>query len=64
VFEHIGDALAILITLDHIFMNSPMLKEHWNQYKRSARGHPGREGVVRPGLVGAIVHWLGLMAIH
>ena len=34
VFEHIGDALGILITLDHIFAQSGTLREHWKQYKR------------------------------
>ena len=34
VFEHIGDALGILITLDHIFAQGGTLREHWEQYKR------------------------------
>ena len=34
VFQHIGKALAILITLDHIFATGDTFKEHWDQYKR------------------------------
>lgn len=34
VFQHIGKALAILITLDHIFTSGGTFHEHWNQYKR------------------------------
>lgn len=34
VFEHIADALGILITLDKIFAEGRTLREHWNQYKR------------------------------
>ena len=34
VFESMGDALAILITLDEIFKAGDTFKEHWTQYKR------------------------------
>ena len=34
VFHHVGKALAILITLDHIFTVGDTFREHWNQYKR------------------------------
>jgi WASH complex subunit 7 len=41
IFEHIGDALAILITLDNIFDHIGLFKDHWTHYKRiltSVRG--------------------------
>ena len=34
VFEALGDALTILITLDEIFKAGETFKEHWTQYKR------------------------------
>ena len=34
VFEYLGQALAILITLDTIFCNAPLFSDHWTQYKR------------------------------
>lgn len=34
VFEHLGDALAILLTLDEIFDSLVIFREHWNDYKR------------------------------
>ena len=34
VFEHIGSALGILITLDYIFTMGTTFQEHWKQYKR------------------------------
>ena len=34
VFEAVGDALAILITLDEIFKAGDTFREHWTQYKR------------------------------
>ncbi len=34
VFEHLGDLLAVLITLEKILDNSVIFKEHWKQYKR------------------------------
>ena len=39
VFEHIGKALAILVTLDHIFASAITFHEHWSQYKRSGFAH-------------------------
>ena len=39
VFEHIADALGILITLDQIFAEGGTLREHWNQYKRSTNAY-------------------------
>eukprot|EP00794_Sanderia_malayensis_P006146 gene6146-6852_t len=34
VFEHLGDLLAVLITLEKILANSVIFKDHWKQYKR------------------------------
>ena len=34
VFETVGDALTILITLDEIFKAGERFTEHWTQYKR------------------------------
>ena len=34
IFEHLGDLLSVLITLDHIIENHPTLKDHWVLYKR------------------------------
>ena len=34
VFEHLGDALVILFTLDEIFDSLTIFREHWNDYKR------------------------------
>jgi len=34
VFEAVGEALAILITLDEVFRNAEVFTEHWEQYKR------------------------------
>eukprot|EP00731_Ephydatia_muelleri_P001294 Em0001g1294a len=48
VFEHIGTALGILITLDHIFEQGETFKEHWQQYKRvitSIKGAPAEYGM-------------------
>lgn len=36
VFEHLGDLLTILITLDEIINNQSTLKDHWILYKRLA----------------------------
>ena len=36
VFEAVGDALTILITLDEIFKAGDTFSEHWTQYKRYA----------------------------
>ncbi|CAI8002431.1 WASH complex subunit 4 [Geodia barretti] len=48
VFHHIGKALAILVTLDHIFTVGDTFREHWNQYKRvltSIKGAPTEYGM-------------------
>lgn len=34
VYEHLGELLVVLITLDEIMENHTMLKEHWRMYKR------------------------------
>ncbi len=34
VYEHLGDLLTVLITLDEIVDNQASLKEHWTLYKR------------------------------
>ena len=34
VYEHLGDLLAVLITLDEIINNHGSLTEHWTLYKR------------------------------
>ena len=39
VFEAVGDALTILITLDEIFKAGETFSEHWTQYKRYTRWH-------------------------
>ncbi|CAL1541419.1 unnamed protein product [Lymnaea stagnalis] len=62
VFEHLGELLTILITLDHIIEMHPSLKDHWTLYKRqsykyyrmvkSVHHDPGKFGIpqdkVRP----------------
>uniref|UniRef100_A0A8C4QNR8 WASH complex subunit 4 n=1 Tax=Eptatretus burgeri TaxID=7764 RepID=A0A8C4QNR8_EPTBU len=45
VFEHLGDLLTVLLTLDEIIKNQITLKEHWTMYKRllkSVHHNPGR----------------------
>lgn len=34
VYEHLGELLVVLITLDEIMENHATLKEHWKMYKR------------------------------
>jgi len=34
LFEHLGELLTALITLDEIINNNYMMKEHWKKYKR------------------------------
>lgn len=34
LFEHLGELLATLITLDEIINNSYLFREHWKKYKR------------------------------
>ncbi|XP_033098788.1 WASH complex subunit 4-like isoform X2 [Anneissia japonica] len=45
VFEHLGQLLCVLITLDEIVANQHSLKEHWTLYKRmlkSVHHNPAR----------------------
>ncbi|KAI7811908.1 WASH complex subunit 4 [Triplophysa rosa] len=45
VYEHLGELLAVLITLDEIMENHTTLKEHWKMYKRllkSVHHNPGK----------------------
>jgi len=34
VFEAIGEALTVLITLDEVFRTAELFSDHWEQYKR------------------------------
>lgn len=34
VYEHLGELLVVLLTLDEIMKNHGTLKEHWKMYKR------------------------------
>ncbi|KAK1167172.1 WASH complex subunit 4-like [Acipenser oxyrinchus oxyrinchus] len=34
VFEHLGELLSVLLTLDEIIENQAALKDHWTMYKR------------------------------
>jgi len=34
VFEAIGEALTVLITLDEVFKAAELFRDHWEQYKR------------------------------
>ncbi|CAH1784090.1 unnamed protein product, partial [Owenia fusiformis] len=48
VYEHLGDLLTCLITLDEIIENHATLKDHWTLYKRmlkSVRHNPSRFGI-------------------
>ncbi|XP_022098788.1 WASH complex subunit 4-like [Acanthaster planci] len=48
VYEHLGDILRVLITLDEIVANQSTLKDHWTLYKRmlkSVHHNPTRFGV-------------------
>lgn len=35
VYEHLGELLVVLLTIDEIMENHGTLKEHWKMYKRS-----------------------------
>lgn len=35
VYEHLGELLVVLLTVDEIMENHGTLKEHWKMYKRS-----------------------------
>ncbi|XP_072038890.1 WASH complex subunit 4-like [Amphiura filiformis] len=48
VYEHLGDTLRVLITLDEIVANQATLRDHWTLYKRmlkSVHHNPTRFGV-------------------
>lgn len=34
VYEHLGELLVVLITLDEIMENHGTLRDHWKMYKR------------------------------
>lgn len=34
VYEHLGELLVVLLTLDEIMENHGTLKDHWKMYKR------------------------------
>ncbi|KAJ3596591.1 hypothetical protein NHX12_002996 [Muraenolepis orangiensis] len=45
VYEHLGELLVVLLTLDEIMENHGTLKEHWKMYKRllkSVHHNPGK----------------------
>uniref|UniRef100_A0A8C5C4R4 WASH complex subunit 4 n=1 Tax=Gadus morhua TaxID=8049 RepID=A0A8C5C4R4_GADMO len=45
VYEHLGELLVVLLTLDEIMENHGTLKEHWQMYKRllkSVHHNPGK----------------------
>lgn len=39
VYEHLGELLVVLLTIDEIMENHGTLKEHWKMYKRLAHLH-------------------------
>ena len=41
VYEHLGDLLGVLITLDEIIDNQGTLRDHWTLYKRYGSGKGG-----------------------
>ncbi|XP_034984556.2 WASH complex subunit 4 isoform X1 [Zootoca vivipara] len=48
MYEHLGELLAVLLTLDEIIDNHATLKEHWTMYKRllkSVHHNPSKFGV-------------------
>ncbi|XP_071139375.1 WASH complex subunit 4-like isoform X2 [Mytilus edulis] len=48
VYEHLGDLLTVLITLDEIINNHGTLTDHWTLYKRmlkSVHHDPGKFGI-------------------
>lgn len=34
MYEHLGELLTVLLTLDEIINNHAILKDHWTMYKR------------------------------
>ncbi|XP_041059183.1 WASH complex subunit 4 isoform X2 [Carcharodon carcharias] len=48
VYEHLGELLAVLLTLDEIIVNHVTLKDHWIMYKRllkSVHHNPSKFGI-------------------
>lgn len=48
VYEHLGELLVVLLTLDEIMENHSTLKDHWQMYKRllkSVQHNPGKFSV-------------------
>jgi len=48
VFEHLGELLTVLISLDSIIESHPCIKDHWTLYKRmvkSVHHDPGKFGI-------------------
>ncbi|XP_048356544.1 LOW QUALITY PROTEIN: WASH complex subunit 4 [Sphaerodactylus townsendi] len=48
MYEHLGELLTVLLTLDEIIDNHTMLKDHWTMYKRllkSVHHNPSKFGV-------------------
>ena len=39
VYEHLGELLVVLLTLDEIMENHGTLKDHWKMYKRWRHTH-------------------------
>jgi WASH complex subunit 7 len=48
VFEHLGDILVMLLTLDEVFTNHSTLHDHWITYRRTVKSvhhDPSKFGV-------------------
>ncbi|KAG9490492.1 hypothetical protein GDO78_006044 [Eleutherodactylus coqui] len=48
MYEHLGELLTVLLTLDEIIENHATLKDHWTMYKRllkSVHHNPGKFGI-------------------
>ena len=48
VFEHLGDILVMLLTLDEVFTNHSTLHDHWIIYRRTVKSvhhDPSKFGV-------------------
>ena len=39
VYEHLGELLVVVLTLDEIMENHTTLKDHWKMYKRYTHTH-------------------------
>lgn len=46
VYEHLGELLVVLLTLDEIMENHGTLKDHWKMYKRSTQRHTARTPLI------------------